>query len=142
MKNKTKHIIIIILSVIVWFTLFFIPTYGDLLLNSIILVIQLSLIFFGWYKSFRILEKINAANKLLDLIIELKINNELNQYKGICHMIAFTKEDEFVKYLKYEQLLRPTEKERLKWNSPAWNKLYWFAEDDWETRIKYLKSYL
>lgn len=140
MKKKTKHIIIIILSVIVWFTLFFIPTYGDLLINSIILVIQLSLIFFGWYKSFRILEKINAANKLLDLIEQAE-NNE-QTYSGICSLITYENPNDFYKNIKYKQLLEPTKKQRLEFGEQPLNKDFWFKPYDWETRIKYLKSYL
>lgn len=140
MKKKTKHIIIIILSVIVWVTLFFIPTYGDLLLNSIILVIQLSLIFFGWHKSFRILEKINAATKLLNLIEQAKNNDQT--YSGICSLITYENPNDFYKNVKYKQLLEPTKKQRLKFGKQPFNECFWFNPYDWETRIKYLKSYL
>ena len=140
MKKKTKHIIIIILSVIVCLSLFFIPTHGDLVLNSIILVIQLSLIFFGWYRSFKMLEKIKAASKLLELI-NTNID-DLNNYNGICLLILFWVHSYKLKeYGKYVELLEPTKKQCLKFNK-SYNSAYWFKPYDWETRIKYLKSYL
>jgi hypothetical protein len=140
MKKKTKHIIIIILSVIVWLSLFFIPTHGDLVLGTIKLFIQLSLIFFGWYNSFIVLKKIKAATKLLELINKID-TNELNTYNGICSLILFEL-NEGKTYRNYVELLTPTKKQRLKLGNQSSNKSWWFKPYDWETRIKYLKSYL
>jgi hypothetical protein len=139
MKMKTKHIIIIILSVIVWLSLFFIPTHGDLVLNSIRLVIQLLAIFFGWYRSSEILKKIHASTKLLELIEQNVIDTKT--YSGICDLILKETLD-FNKYVKYKQLLKPTKKQRLKFGNQSHNTDFWFNPYDWETRIKYLKSYL
>ena len=139
MKKKTKHIIIIILSIVIWIILFFIPTH-NILLNTIIVVVQLSLVWFGWHKSFKALEKINAATKLLDLIEQSKNNG--NTYAGICGLINDEDQNNFYKNVKYKQLLKPTEEQRLKFGNQALNKSYWFEPNNWETRIKYLKSYL
>ena len=140
MKKKTKHIIIIILSVIVYFASFFIPSYKDLVFTIITLVIQLIVFWFGLYRSFEILEKIKAATKLLELINENI--DDLNTYNGICSLILFEVNDLRLKeYNKYVELLEQTKKQCLKFNKP-YNTAWWFKPYDWETRIKYLKSYL
>ena len=124
MKKKTKHIIIIILSVIVWLVGLIITGYFDLGIRLIIFVIQLLVIFFGWHRSFTMLEKIKAATKLLELINERDID-DLNTYNGICSLILFEAND-LKKYNKYVELLEPTKKQRLKFGNQSSNTVWWF----------------
>jgi hypothetical protein len=137
MKKKTKHIIIIASSVIIYLSLFFIPTHGDLLLVSIRFVVQLFLIWFCWYRSSKILEKIHAATKLLELIE----NSDLTDCSGICSVIFnnFKNQKENLRYVK---LLTPTKKQREQFGNQSHINGFWFKTYNWDIRIKYLQSYL
>lgn len=142
MKKKTKHIVIIILSVIVWLLSSIMvgnPNF-DLIIRISILVIQLLAIWLGLWRSFRILEKMNAATKLLALIEQY--TDGLHHVPGICSLIYYDDSNSFYKNIKYKKLLAPTKKQRLEFGKQPINKDFWFEPHDWEIRIKYLKSYL
>ena len=137
MNKKTKHIIISVLSFIIWLVLFFIPLSSGLLV-TIRFLIQVSLIWFG-LNSLKNLQKISAAKKLLKII---ENNIDFKLFEGICMLVYFSDDIDVDKYLNYVKLLTPNKKQRLKFGNYPANSNYWFKPYDWDTRIKYLKSYL